>query len=192
MIYRWLLAALVGATVLAGCQRGEPSEAGAGTSSGSPEPAAGTDAAGDGPALQVTTIDDDRWDLADHRGQWVVVNYWATWCAPCREEMPELSALASMRPHIEVIGLAYEDIAPEAIRAFLEEFPVTYPIAIIGMLDPPADFDIPRGLPMTSLIGPDGRVARRFLGPVTALEIETAVAEAGGPPVPATPAGDPS
>lgn len=191
---RWLFTALLCAGLLAACQRGAPPQE-EGTSAPPPATHAAEDPAGPGgsamdatPGLQVTTIDGDAWDLADHRGRWVVVNYWATWCAPCREEMPELSALASMRGHIEVIGLAYEDIEPDAIRAFLEEYPVTYPIAIISILDPPADFDTPRGLPMTWLIGPDGRVARRFLGPVSALEIETAIAGAGGPAVPGHPA----
>src|SRR5690606_34408020 len=107
-------------------------------------------------------------------GKWVVVNYWATWCRPCLEEMPELSALASLRSHVEVIGLAYEDIEPGAIREFLDRHPVTYPIAIIDTLDPPADFPTPRGLPMTWLIAPDGRVAQEFLGPVTARVLEEA------------------
>lgn len=135
------------------------------------------------PALQVTTIDGSAYDLAGHRGKWVVVNFWATWCAPCLKEMPELSALAAMHEHIEVIGLAYEEIEPEAMRAFLQKHPVVYPIAIVDVYSPPADFDTPRGLPMTYLIGPDGSIARQFLGPVTALELETAIVEAGGPGV---------
>lgn len=124
-----------------------------------------------------------RHSLLDLKGQVAVVNFWATWCAPCREEMPELSALASMREHIEVIGLAYEDIEEDALRGFLDQYPVTYPIAIIDVYDPPADFDTPRGLPMTYLIAPDGSVARQFLGPISAHDIEVAIAEAGGPAV---------
>ena len=192
MKIRWWLVAILGCGLLAGCQREEAAEVPAPTPA--PEPVQAADPAEaddpalpDMPALQVTTLDGHAWDLADQRGKWVVVNYWATWCAPCREEMPELSALASMREHIEVIGLAYEEIEPDAMQAFLDEFPVTYPIAIVGTYDPPADFDTPRGLPMTWLIAPDGSVARRFLGPVHAREIEAAIAEAGGPAVPADP-----
>ena len=67
------------------------------------------------------------------------------------------------------------------MRAFLEERPVVYPVAIIDTFAPPADFETPKGLPMTYLIGPDGRVAKHFLGPVTAEGIEEMIADAGGP-----------
>ncbi|WP_298581160.1 TlpA disulfide reductase family protein [uncultured Luteimonas sp.] len=145
----------------------------------------------DEPALNVTTVDGEQYDLAAHRGQWVVVNFWATWCSPCLKEMPELSALHTMREHISVVGLAYEEIDVPAMQSFLNEHPVAYPIAIIDVYDPPADFDTPRGLPMTYLIGPDGKVARQFLGPVTAREIETAIEGSGGPRLDALPAGGP-
>jgi thiol-disulfide isomerase/thioredoxin len=147
-----------------------------------PEPAdAAKDADTGTPALRIDTLDGATYDLADRRGTWVVVNFWATWCAPCLKEMPELSALDAMNEHIEVVGLAYEDIEVDAMREFLADHPVVYPIAILDTYDPPADFDTPRGLPMTWLIAPDGRVAHKVLGPVTAREIEDAIAAAGGP-----------
>ena len=147
-----------------------------------PEPADGAKDADTGtPALRIDTLDGATYDLADRRGTWVVVNFWATWCAPCLKEMPELSALDAMNEHIEVVGLAYEDIEVDAMREFLADHPVVYPIAILDTYDPPADFDTPRGLPMTWLIAPDGRVAHKVLGPVTAREIEDAIAAAGGP-----------
>lgn len=139
------------------------------------------EAGSDTPSLQVRTIDGNPYDLATHRGKWVVVNFWATWCAPCIKEMPELSALDAMREHVDVIGLAYEEIEIDGIRAFLKKHPVVYPIAIVDVYAPPADFDTPRGLPMTYLVAPDGKVAEKFLGPVTAKEIEDAIAAAGGP-----------
>jgi len=58
---------------------------------------------------------------------------------------------------------------------------VVYPIAVVDVYDPPQDFATPRGLPMTYLIAPDGKVAKQFLGPVTAKDIEGAIASAGGP-----------
>lgn len=144
-------------------------------------PAAEADRAASAPELRIATLDGAQYDLAEHRGKWVVVNFWATWCAPCLKEMPELSALDSMREHVEVIGLAYEEIEPADMRAFLDKHPVSYPVAIIDVAEPPVAFDTPRGLPMTYLIAPDGAVAEKFLGPVTAEEIEAAIARAGGP-----------
>jgi thiol-disulfide isomerase/thioredoxin len=135
------------------------------------------------PALKVTTIDGKAWDLAGHRGHWVVVNFWATWCGPCLKEMPDLSALDAMREHVEVIGLAYEEIEPAELQAFLKQHPVVYPIAIVDVYSPPADFATPRGLPTTYLIAPDGKVAKHFLGPVTAADVDAAITAAGGPAV---------
>lgn len=176
---------------LAACGRGAPPNGDHPDAGGSApaeaarnDQAAGpADAAGpsDVPRLRVDTLEGKPFDLAEHRGRWVVVNFWATWCKPCIKEMPELSALDAMHEHIDVIGLAYEEIDIAAMRAFLEKVPVVYPIAILDVTAPPEDFETPRGLPMTYLIGPDGRIVEQFLGPVTARQLEDAIARAGGP-----------
>lgn len=170
------------AIALAGCQPSpDPAAPAASTPAGDEAPLPVPEAAKPPvqPALEVVTVDGTPWSLAERRGRWVVVNYWATWCTPCLKEMPELSALDAMREHIEVIGLAYEDIAPAEMQAFLERHPVVYPIAIVDTASPPADLETPRGLPMTWLIDPEGRVAERFVGPVTAQDIEAAIAAHG-------------
>ncbi|MGH8025252.1 MAG: TlpA family protein disulfide reductase [Pseudoxanthomonas sp.] len=133
------------------------------------------------PVLKIETVGGPVYELAAHRGKWVVVNFWATWCAPCIKEMPELSALDKQREDIDVVGLAYEEIEPQAMRDFLKTRPVVYPVAILDVYDPPKDFATPRGLPMTYLIAPGGGVAKQFLGPVTAKEIEAVVAAGGMP-----------
>ena len=143
------------------------------------QPAAATTTA-EMPTLKVDAVDGTQYELAARRGKWVVVNFWATWCAPCIKEMPELSALDQKREDLEVVGLAYEEIDAPAMQEFLKMRPVVYPIAILDVYNPPADFATPRGLPMTYLIAPDGKVAKQFLGPVTAEEIETAIAASGG------------
>jgi thiol-disulfide isomerase/thioredoxin len=127
------------------------------------------------PTLTLPTVNGELYELAAHRGKWVVVNFWATWCGPCLKEMPELSALHTMRENVEVVGLAYEEIEPAEMQVFLKEHPVTYPIAIVDIYQPPQDFATPRGLPITYLIAPDGKLAKQFLGPVTAQKIEAEI-----------------
>ena len=133
------------------------------------------------PTLRVSTLDGKTFDLAEQRGKWTIVNFWATWCGPCLKEMPELSALDAMREHIVVVGLAYEDTTEDALRRFLVKHPVVYPMALIDVYNPPADFDTPRGLPFTYLIGPDGAVVKKYTGPVSARMLEEDIAAAGGP-----------
>lgn len=131
------------------------------------------------PTLAVDTLDGGRFDLAEKRGSWVVVNFWATWCKPCLKEIPDFSAFDAARDDVQVIGLAYEEIEPAAMREFLDKHPAGYPIALLDVYSPPADFETPRGLPMTYLIAPDGRVAKKFLGPVTSQELAAAITDAG-------------
>lgn len=192
MTLKFPVAALLSALVLAACTPSTDTAPAAGATSAPPQQApVAVDApppmveeeagsvervTAEQPQLKVTTVDGKTYDLAEHRGNWVVINFWATWCAPCRKEMPELSALNSIREHIDVVGLAYEEIEPEEMLGFLKDHPVTYPIAIVDPYDPPADFATPRGLPLTHLIDPQGKLAHTFLGPVTAADIEKQIA----------------
>ncbi len=130
---------------------------------------------GDRPALSVETLDGGRFDLAEQRGQWVVVNFWATWCPPCIKEIPDLSDFDGRRDDARVIGLAFEEIERAELEAFLERHPAGYPIAHVDPYEPLADFAAPRGLPMTYLIDPEGRVAKKFLGPVTGKDLDAAI-----------------
>ena len=123
------------------------------------------------PELRVATLDGPVFDLAEQRGKWVVINYWATWCSPCLKEMPDLRAFAESRNDVALIGLAYEDISANDMRAFLADHPAGYPIAIVDVFEPPASFPAPRGLPMTWLIDPQGQVAKQFLGPITGRDL---------------------
>lgn len=127
------------------------------------------------PELAIDTLDHGRFELAAQRGRWLVVNYWATWCAPCIKEIPELSALAD-RDDVEVLGLDFEEIEREDLLAFLARHPARYPIAPVDVYDPPSAFPVPRGLPMTYVLDPAGVVAEAFVGPVTGAVIEAVIA----------------
>lgn len=131
---------------------------------------------GSQPELRIATLDGSEFDLTEQRGNWVVLNYWATWCVPCIKEIPELSELAD-RDDVEVLGLDYEEIEREELDAFLVRHPARYPIAPVDPFEPPTAFPVPRALPLTYLIDPDGRVVQVFLGPVTGAEIEREIAK---------------
>lgn len=118
------------------------------------------------PSLEVQTLDGTKFDLAAQKGKWVIVNYWATWCGPCVKEMPALSAFVAAHDDVTAIGLAFEDTEVADLEAFLEKRPVSYPIAQVDIDNPPSAFDVPRGLPMTYVIAPDGSVAKQFVGPI--------------------------
>lgn len=122
--------------------------------------------------LSVATLDGKTFNVAEHRGQWIVVNYWATWCGPCIKEMPELDELDQAREDVIVLGLAFEDTTPDDLRKFLGKHAVSYPIAAVDVYAPPAAFAVPKGLPTTHLIAPDGSLRESFIGPVTRADLE--------------------
>ena len=129
------------------------------------------------PGLNVTTLDGNTFDLAAQSGKWVIVNYWATWCSPCLKELPDLSAyVTAHKDKVAAIGLAFEDSDKADIERYLKRHPLSYPVAQVDVLDPPKDFAVPRGLPNTYVIAPDGHVAKAFLGPVTMKDLDAVIA----------------
>jgi thiol-disulfide isomerase/thioredoxin len=110
--------------------------------------------------------------LSDYLGQWVVVNYWATWCTPCLKEIPDLSELHKERSDLTVLGLAFEDLEDSDFDEFLQDFEVSYPILKVDVYQPPEPFGAPRALPTTIILDQQGRAVKAFLGPVTREAIE--------------------
>ncbi len=127
--------------------------------------------------FSLPTLDGSMMHLSDYRGQWVVVNYWATWCAPCRKEIPDLSSLHDDRSDVTVLGLAFEDAEPQSFIDFLTDYPATYPILISDTYNPPVALGAPRALPTTFLVNPDGEIVETFIGPIKRDDLEQAITE---------------
>lgn len=105
--------------------------------------------------------------LADYRGRWVIVNFWASWCSPCLLEMPELQAFyEAQRARATVIGVNFEDRSANEVRVFTDQLAITFPIALSAG-NPVPGFEL-KGLPTTFLISPDGKLVDTHLGPVNA------------------------
>ena len=109
-------------------------------------------------------------NLKQYTGKIVVLNFWATWCEPCREEMPELSALHEMYKdkNVVVLGIAVDEAA--AIKDFVKETKVSYPLLVADMQGMEIASHLGNDksvLPYTVIIKADGSVAKTYFGRVT-------------------------
>ena len=135
------------------------------------------------PALDLVDLGGKPWRLEELAGQVVVLNFWATWCEPCRVEMPSLESMAARRraSGVVVVAVNYRE-APDVIRGFLERSPFEPPI----LLDRDGDATIawtPRVFPSTVIVGRDGQPVQVVVGE---LDWESGEAKALLDPVVAT------
>lgn len=135
------------------------------------------------PAVAGTTLDGDPVDIDDHRGRWVVVNFMASWCIPCRVEHPELVAFDEAHREAGdavLIGVTFDNDADDA-RAFFAQRGGGWPV----IDDPENSIGVAFGVtqpPETFVVAPDGTVVERFVGAVTRAQLDDVIAffERGG------------
>jgi len=126
---------------------------------------------GQAPPFTLQLYDGGQFSLADHRGHVVVVNFWASWCPPCREEAPVLERVWRRYKDkgVMFVGVGYLDTEPEAL-AYIEEFDLTYPNGPdIGTKISRA-YRI-RGVPETFFVDQEGEIAQIKIGPLTEPEL---------------------
>jgi peroxiredoxin len=119
------------------------------------------------PGVKLADLNGKNWDLSQLRGSVVIVNFWATWCPPCKEEMPSLNKLyEKYRPggNLEILAILFKD-APESARTYVKKGGFDFPILI-----DPSDFTAGTygltGVPETYIIDKKGILRKIFIGPV--------------------------
>ena len=119
------------------------------------------------PEFAMTTFDGARFELAEHLGRPIVINFWASWCVPCRSEASTLEGAwrASRGLGVLFVGVDTDD-SEESAREFVREFGITYP----NGLDPDGEITVDYGvvgLPVTFFVGRDGTIERRWVGEIS-------------------------
>jgi len=114
--------------------------------------------------------------LSHWEGRWLVVNYWAEWCAPCRREIPELNQLHKERvtSNIVILGVNYDGLRDDNLREVIERMDIKFPV----LASDPREmwgYKLPTSLPTTVIISPDREVQAILLGPQSRESIELAV-----------------
>lgn len=116
--------------------------------------------------LTFPELNGSSWRLSDHRGQVVLINYWASWCGPCREETPGLIDLAREYRYkgLAIAGVSMDMGGRPAVEGFLHEFHMPYPILMPDLASPSAP--AVEALPTSVLVDRNGRVAKSYVGAV--------------------------
>lgn len=120
------------------------------------------------PDFTLPDLEGHQINLSSFAGKKIVVlNFWATWCGPCRHEIPDFNAAyeAYKERNVEFLGVAVDQNAADIVPAFLQELPIAYTV-LLGSPELQFRYSV-RGLPTTFIIDKSGRVHRRFVGRIT-------------------------
>lgn len=110
--------------------------------------------------------------LSQYKGKWVLVNFWATWCPPCLEEIPDLVDLhEDKKNNLVVLGVAMDYRDGKEVKAFADSMLVSYPV-ILGDRKLASQIGPVEGLPTTYLYNPQGKLVARQVGAITRADVE--------------------
>ncbi len=122
-----------------------------------------SDVTGAAPAFTLTDINGQQVSLADFRGKVVVLDFWATWCPPCRREIPDFIDLQKQygSQEVQIVGIALDE--PDKVKSFARDMKMNYPV-LLGTPDIAMRYGGIDGIPTTFVIDRKGMIANRFEG----------------------------
>jgi len=136
------------------------------------------------PNVTITDLNGQKLDLASYKGEVLLVDFWATWCVPCRAEIPHFVELQDKYRNqgFRVVGISMDDGA-SGVREFYDQFKMNYPVAM-GNAKLAERFGGVLGLPVSLLIGRDGRIYARHVGEIDASVFEKEIQQLLARPAP--------
>ena len=115
------------------------------------------------PNFELVNLDGQKVKLSDFDGKIRIVDFWATWCPPCRAEIPHFNSLVTKYPDIAILGIALDQEGPSVVRPFAKEYQIQYPL-LMGNIETVQAFGNIQSIPTTFVIDQEGFIIKKYVG----------------------------